>query len=331
MAKQNNKPRQQLSVAAMHAAVAAGRKLASARNGILAVGIGHKRTRNQEEGGFGHIPRIAVKFLVCFKRDQPHPKDKIPKRVLFQYRGKRYSLPSDVVAVGKIARHQSLSPPLAMMASGTEFGSCGFLAQDSGGIQYLITAGHLLAGGSVGTPVEVGSGLDADDDILNGARVGTIAMLPTSTHGQFQDVGVVQLDQSSGLQLPQNPWFSITSVLGEDDLLRRYNAGKVYFQATGAKDAPSGVVETVLTDGKDMSGLNPPTYYAPVLVQVVATSGIFQGGDSGSPLVTTSDEALIGIHVVGDANGGPNGYSVLGATALQLARGKIPSILPILV
>jgi hypothetical protein len=330
MAKSNNKQPRPITVAAMRAAVAAGQKLAAARNGTLAVGIGHKRTRGYARAGFGHTLRIAVKFLVRFKRDRPHPKEKIPKRVVFQYRNKRYSLPSDVVAVGKLARHQSLSPPLAMMTNGADFGSCGFLAQDSSGVRYLVTAGHLLSGGLIGTPVEVGSGLDGSDDILNGARIGTVAMLPSFSNGQFEDVGVVQLDQNNGLQLPQNPWFSITSVLGEDDLLSRVKSGTVNFQAAGAKDAPSGIVETVLINGKDMVSLNPPTYYAPVIVQVTATSGIFQGGDSGSPLLTTDDKALIGIHVVGDADGGTEGFAILGATALQLVQSAIAGLQPIL-
>jgi hypothetical protein len=306
----------------MRAALAVAREMSLDRNSIVAVGLGHKHSR---KSCYGTRPRISLKFFVRFKRRQPAAEERVPARIYVVHRGVRYAVPTDVVAVGRIGHHLILSPPLEVGIPQAPMGSCGFLATDNAGNQYLATAGHLLRNAADGTPVLVGTSVD-DAGLVGGARVGVVCGLPypTNSDGQIQDVGLVRID--AGVVVPglnPFPWRSIKGVVGEDDLFALYNKSLISCQAFGLIDSPSCVVDSILPYGKSFPDLG--CYYAATLVCIRALDGVFSSGDSGAPVVMSSGQ-LVGIHVVGSDPGTPIGFSVLAASALDVLSKQVPSL-----
>jgi len=122
------------------------------------------------------------------------------------------------------------------------------------------------------------------------------------------DVAVVQLVNASGLATVRT---ATHAVRVDDAVVGVGNAGGTGGRPTAAAGTVTGVEATIMASDSD--GNNPER-----LTGLIETDAAIQPGDSGGPLLDTSN-AVVGMDTAGSARGG-DGYAIPIATALSVAR-----------
>lgn len=285
--------------AAIRAAQKKARQLAARIPGVLAVGIGHKHSRDD---GYGR-GRPAVKFLVRAKADPEQRAQRIPRTLTVAVDGQSYRVPTDVEAVGRLRPH---GVPACFASDGNVegcHGTPGFLLDDPSGARYLVTAGHVLFNlqqqnpwSSPSVPV-----------FVDGDRVGTAVAQQTfflvNVAGQWmrRDVGLVKLNTTSDVMalFQRAPWSYLQRVATGARLSGYFTKGAPpqLAQGFGQQTSPLVYLDQLLEEGLDVPGAGT---YAPKIIRSRAEDVPFADGDSGGPLVTDNGATLVGLHVVGD-------------------------------
>jgi S1-C subfamily serine protease len=123
------------------------------------------------------------------------------------------------------------------------------------------------------------------------------------------DVAVVQMDGASGLATVRT---ASSGVSVGDDVVGVGNAGGDGGTPSAAPGQVTGVDQSITAT--DQGGSDPE-----YLTGLIETDAAIQPGDSGGPLLNTSDQ-VVGMDTAGSQRGGPDGYAIPIGTALAAAR-----------
>lgn len=305
------------------------RKYARDEN-VLSVGIGFKRSRRAKlRHGFGALTRPCLTAVV--RRKLPPSRlgkfRPFPKTVSIVYRGRRYTVVTDVVELGRPILHQHQCtagqqiPDSACYRIGMpgNEGSCGFVLRSGSGRLLLVTAGHVLNDSWADLDAGAIWGLlDSGQQTLNGEQcwMPSVAAGPVRLRlyqspddGLCYDIGVIELDAAALRSFDAPPWNLMQRIVSVDTLVRGFTHAQleaVKLTAYGLYDTPSVVLKDVLTNAMPFDGLGT---YAPTLLYSLTTQGIYDHGDSGAPLLDDTG-ALYGLHVVGFDQDGTQGYAI---------------------